>query len=42
MIITIVMEYASPQVQVYETMKKDCELLAICNQTKYNEEKEEK
>ena len=24
---------------VYKITKKDCELLAICNQTKYNEEK---
>ena len=24
---------------MYEIMKTDCELLAICNQTKYNEEK---
>ena len=24
---------------MYEIMKIDCELLAICNQTKYNEEK---
>ena len=26
---------------VFGFMKKDCELIAICNQTKYNEEKEE-
>ena len=30
---------ATCRLPVYEIMKKDCELLAICNQTKYNEEK---
>ena len=29
---------ATCRLPVYEILRKDCELLAICNQTKYNEE----